>query len=505
MRDSRRRCKVSVKFPSSRRTPRVLRWRFFFLCSRWRGRVDRRRSRRRGRVTIGERRKRGREPRRILAVLHANGTRHPFPPPIARVAAVARSSFTLSAASLRFLLGLVALRGPKERLDRLPERVHDKTNLPEFIVVEDQTAVEDEGGLLHDAVNFSPVVRLKLVPLGHHAHRVRVPERFDVRLVRRDVAHSSAHVHRDLRVRHFRVVNREPRAVFDEAVPDVDRRRLARVPGVLLEREPEHADLLVPDRVEHRAHDALHEPVLLVVVHADDGVPVVRDFREAVALADVREVEDVLLEARPAEPDGRVQELRADPRVLPERVRNLGHVRARGLAQRGHGVDGGDSLREKRVRGELRELRGPQVRGDDPLLWDPVRVHLDEGRDRVRALLPLDLPADQDAIGRGEVVHRRALREKLGVGQDIESHAARVAVPLQNLLDRLRGPHRHGGLLDDDLVRLADRRDRARGGLPVREIRRLALPEARLLRRRVHGDEDHLALRDRALYVRGEE
>mmetsp|Transcript_14010 Transcript_14010/g.59977 ORF Transcript_14010/g.59977 Transcript_14010/m.59977 type:complete len:268 (+) Transcript_14010:21-824(+) len=243
------------------------------------------------------------------------------------------------------------LGGLEERVDGLPQRVHDEPDLLESLVIEDVPPVKHKRGFLHHAVDLLPVVRLELVPLRHDRHGVRAIQRLHRGLVARDVVGHALHVHGDLLVGNLGVVNGEPRAVFDEPPPDVNRRRLARITGVLLEREPEHGDLLVPDRVEHRGDDSFDEPRLLVVVHAHHAVPVVRDFLQTVALADVRQVQNVLLEARPAEPDGGVEKLGADSGVRAERVRYLGDVRGRRLAQRGHGVDGGDALRQKRVGG----------------------------------------------------------------------------------------------------------------------------------------------------------
>ena len=54
-------------------------------------------------------------------------------------------------------------------------------------------------------------------------------------------------------------------------------------------------------------------------------------------------------------------------------MRHLGDVGARGLAERGDGVDGGDALRQEGVGGELGQLGGPQVGGDDAVRRNPLR------------------------------------------------------------------------------------------------------------------------------------
>lgn len=72
---------------------------------------------------------------------------------------------------------------------------------------------------------------------------------------------------------------------------------------VLLEGEPEDGDLLVRDRVEKALNDPLGESQPLEVVEGDDLGPVFGHLWQVQALADVDQIEDVLLEARPAKAD----------------------------------------------------------------------------------------------------------------------------------------------------------------------------------------------------------
>ena len=75
------------------------------------------------------------------------------------------------------------------------------------------------------------------------------------------------------------------------------------VAGVLLEGETQQADLLSRNGVEERVDDLLGEALLLVVVHADHVPPVRGHLVQVQLLADVHQVEDILLEAGAAEPD----------------------------------------------------------------------------------------------------------------------------------------------------------------------------------------------------------
>lgn len=63
-------------------------------------------------------------------------------------------------------------------------------------------------------------------------------------------------------------------------VDEVDGGRLSGVTSVGLEGESEDGDLLAGDGVEQGVDDLFGEPVLLVVVGLDDGVPVSSDLLE---------------------------------------------------------------------------------------------------------------------------------------------------------------------------------------------------------------------------------
>ncbi len=81
------------------------------------------------------------------------------------------------------------------------------------------------------------------------------------------------------------------------------------VTGVLLEGEPEDGESLAGDGVEHGAHDVVCEAVLLVVVHQHHLVPVLAHLLQAEGVADVHQVQDILLEARTAVAHRGLQEL----------------------------------------------------------------------------------------------------------------------------------------------------------------------------------------------------
>ena len=287
------------------------------------------------------------------------------------------------------------------------------------------------------------------------------------------------------------VIDAEQGLVAQQAMADVDGGGFSRVARVLLEGESQHGDLFPGDGVEHGRHHALHESRLLVVIDRHDLFPVVGDFGEAVALADVDQVEDVFLEAGATEAHTGVKKLGADSGVFPNRVGYLVDVGAGGFAERGHGVDGGDSLRQERVGGQLGELRGPQVGCDDVILRDPVRVHGLECGDGSLALGG-HAAADEHAVGFVEVGNGGALGKKLRIGQDLEVDP--FVVVREDLLDGLRGLHRDRGLLHHDLVALGHIRDHPCRALPIGEIRGLAGSQAARLCGGVHGHEHNVRL-----------
>lgn len=186
-----------------------------------------------------------------------------------------------------------------------------------------------------------------------------------------------------------------------------------------------------------------------MVVHLDYLAPVRRDLGEMQALAQVDQVEDILLEARSTKADRRLQELGADTRITADGVRDLVNVRASRLTDGGKRVDGGNTLSEHRVRGELGKLRGPEADGEDALLGDPVSIHVAEGRARRLALLGLE-GADEDTVGAEEIGDGGTLSQELRVGEDVET-AAGLRVGLEDGAHGFGGAAWNGRFLDDDL------------------------------------------------------
>ena len=121
--------------------------------------------------------------------------------------------------------------------------------------------------------------------------------------------------------------------LFVKKPRDISGGRLARVAGVRLEREAEHRDLLVCEGVEHRLEKPRDDALLLVVVHLDDARPVFRRGMKPERLAEIDEVQYVLLEAAAAETGTRLEELGADSPVRAHHAGDLVDICASRLAK----------------------------------------------------------------------------------------------------------------------------------------------------------------------------
>mmetsp|Transcript_127350 Transcript_127350/g.271512 ORF Transcript_127350/g.271512 Transcript_127350/m.271512 type:complete len:227 (-) Transcript_127350:554-1234(-) len=213
------------------------------------------------------------------------------------------------------------------------------------------------------------------------------------------------------------------RTILHEHVADREGRSLPHIPRVLLEGEAEHCDLLLRNGIEHCLDNTSGEGRLLVLIHIHNLLPVPRHLVQAELFADVDEVQDVLLEAGAAETYGGLEELRPDAGVRANSSGNLPYVSAGALAQPSDGVDAANTLCQHGVGHKLRELRAPEVRGEDPLAGHPVRIDVNQDLERV-----LDLTADEHTVGRVQILHGGALGQELRVREDVEALADSAAI-----------------------------------------------------------------------------
>src|SRR4030095_9700666 len=92
-------------------------------------------------------------------------------------------------------------------------------------------------------------------------------------------------------------------AFFQQPSSNRKSRRFASIPSVGFKGKTEEGDSLPGYGVEHTLQHDANEPVFLPFIDLDDGSPVVCYLSQAVALADIDQVQDILLEARTTEAD----------------------------------------------------------------------------------------------------------------------------------------------------------------------------------------------------------
>ncbi len=183
---------------------------------------------------------------------------------------------------------------------------------------------------------------------------------------------------------------------------------------------------------------------------------------------------------------------------MPDGVRHLVDVRSRGLAQGGDRIDGRNALGEEGVGHKLGELGRPEIGSDDPFAGHPPGVNVDQfahGRLAARRAFA----ADENAVGMAQILDRRALGEKLGIGKNLEVAVGRVRT--ENGQDGLCRLHRDGAFFHDDLRALCHAGDHARRILDVTQIGRPAGSHAVGFGRGSHADENDLSRADGLLDV----
>lgn len=379
----------------------------------------------------------------------------------------------------------------------LPNHIKVEADLFHLVGVEDQAAVEEEGGFFHVVVNALPVEGFEFVPLGHDGDGVRILAGFvgiavGLQVISVVVGRAGAEVvevGEHLRFVNFGVVDADVGTVFEELVGDVDGGRFAGVVGVFFEGPAEQGDLFGRHGVEERGDDFCAKALFLVVVHADDLFPVAGDVGQAEVVAEVYEVEDVFLEAGAAESDGGFEEFGADARVGADGAGDFFDVGAGGFAEGRNAVDAADALGEEGVGGEFGEFGAPDVGGEEAFAGDPGGVDLDEGFGGCAALFGL-FAANEDTVGVEQVLDGGAFGEEFGVGEDLVFVA--VAGCAEDAFDGFGGADWEGGFFDDDFVAVGFFGDLAGAEFDEFEVGGFAFAYAVGFGGRVDADEDHV-------------
>lgn len=96
-------------------------------------------------------------------------------------------------------------------------------------------------------------------------------------------------------------------------------------------------------------------------------------------LAQIYQVQNILLEAASAEANTGLEELGPNPGVQTTREADFINICASRLANRRQRVDGRNSLGEHGVCSKLREFRGPEIHRNDLIARNPAGIDIGEG------------------------------------------------------------------------------------------------------------------------------
>mmetsp|Transcript_55998 Transcript_55998/g.149384 ORF Transcript_55998/g.149384 Transcript_55998/m.149384 type:complete len:317 (-) Transcript_55998:30-980(-) len=229
---------------------------------------------------------------------------------------------------------------------------------------------------------------------------------------------------------------------------------------------------------------------------------------EAKLLANVDQVQNILLKTRASEANGGSQELRPDSSVGPNGSGNLADISASTLAYARHRVDAAHPLRKERVSDKFGKLRTPEICGENAFAWNPIGVDVDKDLHRVNSFGSL-CTTNQDAVWIVQVLHGGALSKEFGIGENPEtfSNCARVGrlVGQQHPFQSSCSPNWHSRFLDHDLAAGRMLCDRPAHTLNEPEVSSTARTNSGLLRRRVHRRKYDVRVLDAFGYVGGEE
>ena len=177
-------------------------------------------------------------------------------------------------------------------------------------------------------------------------------------------------------------------------------------------------------------------------------------------MAEVGEIQNVLLETGATVAYGGLQELRTNTGVLADGTGHLVDIGSGCFAEGRDGIDRGDTLGKESVGNEFGEFRGPKIGRQNFLTCHPSGI---DGDEFFHGSLPLGglLTTDQDAIRILKILDSRPLCQELRIGKNLEGPA--LGIGTQDREHRLCRFHGNGALLDDDLRPVGHFGDHARG------------------------------------------
>mmetsp|Transcript_7560 Transcript_7560/g.28419 ORF Transcript_7560/g.28419 Transcript_7560/m.28419 type:complete len:204 (+) Transcript_7560:341-952(+) len=159
--------------------------------------------------------------------------------------------------------------------------------------------------------------------------------------------HNRLQIGPDLILRYFWIVYSQISSLIEQVLGNKDGARLTSVTSVGLEGKSKDGNLFVSDCVKHFVNDFVGKTLTLKVIDLNHSIKVVCNLLESIVLAQVDEIQNILLEARSTESHRRLQELGSNSGVVSNSTGHLRNICSSALAQCGNGIDRRDTLCQK--------------------------------------------------------------------------------------------------------------------------------------------------------------
>mmetsp|Transcript_38863 Transcript_38863/g.62945 ORF Transcript_38863/g.62945 Transcript_38863/m.62945 type:complete len:231 (-) Transcript_38863:544-1236(-) len=214
----------------------------------------------------------------------------------------------------------------------------------------------------------------------------------------------------------------------------IDSRGLSCVTSILLESKAKEGKTLASNCIIQSLYYPVGKPLFLVVVHLNNLIPIFSNLSKSQGLADVNQVENILLEARASKSYRSLKELGTNTRVRANSMSNFINICSCLFAEGGEGIDARDTLCEKSICREFGQLRTPQICGQDSLSWDPVSIYRYQSiHSKLSCAVPVS--SNEHTIRVEKIYHRSSFSKELWVGKDLESCTGLIRA--QHLCHRL--------------------------------------------------------------------
>mmetsp|Transcript_26545 Transcript_26545/g.62380 ORF Transcript_26545/g.62380 Transcript_26545/m.62380 type:complete len:224 (-) Transcript_26545:912-1583(-) len=187
--------------------------------------------------------------------------------------------------------------------------MHFETNVTEFLVIHEKTAIKKECRLLHAVVNLFVIIGLEFIPFSQNANSMSSLAGFvwirrsghEIVKIRSIVVvdtTSVVHFFPHFLTGNLWVINMNL-GVFLQQIPNNEHRwGFSNVTRVLLESVSHNRNLLPRDSVEHGRYNFSRESLLLEIIHGNHLTPIFGTRMQSVCFTQIHEVQNILLETR---------------------------------------------------------------------------------------------------------------------------------------------------------------------------------------------------------------